>query len=86
MNTAALKLTIVQQIISITDVQVLEKIKELLEPDAIVGYRTDKTPITSTEFNAEMDEQQDRINNGKSKFYSSTEIREKIIHENNLGR
>lgn len=86
MNTETLKLNIVQQILNLSDTRILEQVKELLGSETIVGYRTDGTPITKNQFVAEMDEQQERIKKGEAQFYTTEEVRKKILDANSLGR
>ncbi len=85
MNTEALKINITQRILSISDGKILNKINDLLKSENIVGYTADGTPITETQFVAQMDKQQERIQNGSAKFYTTDEVRKKILNDNNLG-
>lgn len=86
MSTETLKLNIVQQIVGLSDIKILEKVNALLNSESIVGYTANGTPIYKSQYISEMEEQQERINNGTAKFYSSEEVRKRIIDANNLGR
>lgn len=86
MKTETLKLNIVQQIIDLSDLKVLEKIRDLLKSESIVGYRVDGTPITKSQFMLEMTQQQEKINNGTAQFYTIDEVRKMVLDDNNLGK
>ena len=86
MNTEAFKINLAKRIFDISDERILEKINQLLKTESIVGYRPNGQPITESDFIAEMDAQQERIENGTAKFYSTEEVRQKILNEGNLGR
>jgi len=85
MSTEELKINIAQRIFNISDEKILSKINDLLQSENIIGYRNDNSPIYESQFVQEMNVQQQRINSGKAKFYSSEEIRKRIIDENHLG-
>lgn len=85
MNTEALKINLAKRIFEISDKEILEKINHLLQSENVVGYRPNGEPITESDFISEMDAQQERIKNGTAKFYTSEEVRKKILNESNLG-
>lgn len=86
MNTEALKINLAKRIFEISDKEILEKINHLLQSENVVGYRQNGEPITESDFISEMDAQQERIKNGTAIFYTSEEVRKKILNESNLGR
>lgn len=85
MNTEALKINIAKRIFEISDKVILEKINHLLQNESIIGYRPNGEPITEIDFISEMDAQQERIKNRTAIFYTSEEVRKKILDESNLG-
>lgn len=79
MNTEALKISLAQQILSLSDEFVLKKIDELLNEETIVGYETDGTAVTKQQFIEEMEEVDRQIKAGTLKTYSTAEVRERIL-------
>lgn len=86
MNTETLKINLAQRILSLNDLPLLEKIKNLLKADDIIYYTVEGKPITKDEFIAEMDEQQNDIENGTAKFHTIDNVRNIVMNASSLGR
>ncbi|KIA88873.1 hypothetical protein [Kaistella jeonii] len=87
MNTETLKINLAQRILSLNDLPLLEKIKNLLKADDdVIYYTVEGKPITKDEFISEMDEQQEDIKNGTAKFHTTDNVRKIVMNENSLGR
>jgi hypothetical protein len=84
MNAESLKISLTQRILSINDLSFLEKIDQFLIGTSIVGYDSDGNPITEEEYRAELNRINNEIDNGTAQLFSSKEIKERIISENNL--
>ncbi|HBG42601.1 MAG TPA: hypothetical protein DDZ96_02620 [Porphyromonadaceae bacterium] len=83
MSTETLKINLAQQILGISDEGLLEKVNDLLNRETIVGYEPDGTPVTKRQFIAEMEEIERQRQNGTLKTYSSTEVRKRILKNDN---
>ena len=86
MNTETLKINLAQRILSLNDLPLLEKIKNLLKADDVIYYSVEGKPITKEEFVAEMDAQQNDIENGTAKFHTIDHVRKMVKNGNRLGR
>ena len=86
MNTDTLKINLAQRILSLNDLPLLEKIKNLLKADDVVYYTVEGKPISKDEFIAEMDAQQIEIENGTAKFHTTDYVRKIVKNESGLGR
>ncbi|MBA5628736.1 hypothetical protein [Moheibacter lacus] len=86
MSTDELKINIAQRIFNISDEKILSKINDLLQSENIIGYRTDNSPIFERQYLLEMESQQESIKKGEAVFFTSDEIRKKIMNENHLGK
>ena len=84
MNTESLKISLTQRILSINDISFLKKIDQFLIGTNIVGYDSSEKPITEEEYRADLDRINNEIDNGTAKLFSSKEVKNKIINENNL--
>ncbi|PIE50424.1 MAG: hypothetical protein CSA38_03210 [Flavobacteriales bacterium] len=80
MNTDALKIDIAQQVLNLSDINLLEKINNLLNKEAIVGYSANGTPITKSDFIKDMQEVERKIEAGTLKTYTTQEVRAKILN------
>jgi hypothetical protein len=79
MNTESLKLNIVQQILNLSDIQILEQVKNLLNGQNIIGYEADGTPITKNQYLSDMADVEREIQSGTIKTYSTDEARDQIF-------
>ena len=86
MSTDELKINIAQRIFNISDEKILSKINDLLQSENIIGYRTDNSPIFERQYLLEMESQQESIKKSEAVFFTSDEIRKKIMNENHLGK
>lgn len=86
MNTETLKINLAQRILSLNDLPLLEKIKNLLKADDVIYYTVEGKPVTKEEFVAEMDSQQNDIENGTAKFHTTDNVRKMVKNGNSLGR
>jgi hypothetical protein len=86
MNTDTLKITLAQRILSLNDLSLLEKVKNLLKSDDVICYTVAGKPLTKAEFTSEMESQQNKIKNGTAKLHSVENVRKIVMNEINLGR
>ncbi|MEC5158198.1 hypothetical protein [Chryseobacterium sp. MP_3.2] len=86
MNTETLKINLAQRILSLNDLPLLEKIKNLLKADDVIYYTVEGKPINEDEFITEMDAQQNDIENGTAKFHTTDNVRKMVKKGNSLGR
>ncbi len=86
MSTDELKINIAQRIFNLSDERILHKINEFLKAENVVGYNLHGSLIPEKMYIEEMEAQQERINQGTAKFYTSEEVQKKIMDENHLGR
>jgi len=84
MDTKALKISLAQKILNITDNKLLEKLKNIIEKENIIGFDGEGKPITESQYIKEMDELLQNIKTGNEKLYSTAEIIKKITDEFNL--
>lgn len=84
MNTEALKISLVQRILSIGDVSILEKVNLLLNKRNIVGYNPNGVPISELEYIADINLINKDIDIGTAELFTSIQVRKNIIDENNL--
>lgn len=78
MTNEALKISLAQRILSLTNNSVLEKINNLLNQE-IIGYNTDGSPITQKEFVSEMKQMDVEIENGTFEEFSTDEVRNFVL-------
>ena len=86
MDTQALKISLAQKILSLTDIHLLEKLQNLIERENIVGYDGHGNPITESQYIKEMDELMKNIDEGKEKLYTTDAVIKMLTDEFNLDR
>lgn len=79
MNTETLKLNLVQQILNLSDNKMLEKVKDLLSTESIIGYDINGKPISTNQYLKDMEEVDEQIKAGTLKTYSTDEVRHRIL-------
>lgn len=79
MNTETLKLNLVQQILNLSDNKMLEKVKDLLSTESIIGYDINGKPISANQYLKDMEEVDEQIKAGTLKTYSTDEVRQRIL-------
>ncbi len=84
MSTETLKISLAQKILGISDDLLLNKLKTLIESENIVGYAKGK-PIYESQYIKEMNKSIMAIKNGTATLYTTKEVRNNILNENNLG-
>ena len=84
MNTEALKISLAQKILSISDNNLLNKLKALIEKENIVGYDAKGNPVTESQYIKEMDAILKEIDDNTAKLFSTDDIKKSIIDANNL--
>jgi hypothetical protein len=84
MNTEALKISLTQKILGISDTNLLERLKLFIESENIVGYDAKGNPIYEREYIKEMDKINKEIDNGTAVLYTTDEVRKRIIDGHNL--
>jgi len=85
MSTETLKISLAQKILSISNNDLLKKVKTLIEKENIVGYSANGKPIYESEYIKEMDKSIQAIQNGTAILYTTEEVRKNIVNANNLG-
>lgn len=86
MSTEALKISLAQKILAISDATLLKKVKTLLENESDIGYDADDKPISIKDYVREMDIKIEAIENKTATLYTTKEVRKRIIDANNLGQ
>jgi len=86
MNTEALKISLAQKILSISDNNLLNKLKALIEKENIVGYDAKGNPVTESQYIKEMDAILKEIDDNTAKLFSTGDIKKSIIDANNLAQ
>ncbi len=84
MNTEALKISLVQRILSIGDISILEKVNRLLNKRNIVGYNPNGVPISELEYIADINQINKDIDSRTAELFTSTQVRKSIVDENSL--
>jgi hypothetical protein len=65
MNIQAVKLELVQKLLSVKNEQVLTKINQILEKEVIVAYTTEGKPLTKEQYNKSLLAAEKQIKAGK---------------------
>ena len=86
MNTEALKISLAQKILSISDNNLLNKLKLLIEQENVVGYDSKGNPIFVSQYLKEMDAILADIDNKTAELFSTEDIKKSIIDANNLAQ
>jgi len=86
MNTEALKISLAQKILSISDNNLLNKLKLLIEQENVVGYDAKGNPIFVSQYLKEMDAILADIDNKTAELFSTEDIKKSIIDANNLAQ
>lgn len=79
MSTETLKISLAQQILSISDNSILEKVRNLLNSEVVVGYEADGSPITQSQFIEDMEDVDRQIKAGTLKTSTTEEVRQQIF-------
>ena len=79
MNSDTLKLKIVQTILNLSDSNLLKQIENLLQEEIIVGYDSEGSPVSKSEYLRDMDKVDRQIKAGKLQTFTAEETREKIL-------
>ena len=79
MNTEALKISLAQKILSISDNNLLNKLKALIEKENIVGYDAKGNPVTESQYIKEMDAILKEIDDNTAKLFSTGDIKKSIV-------
>lgn len=85
MSTDTLKITLAQKILAISDSNLLQKIKSLIEKENIIGYDAKGTPIFESFYLKEMDMSIEAIEKGTATLFSAEQVKKNILDANNLG-
>jgi len=64
MNIQAVKLDIVQKILSVKKESIIEKINDILEKEMIVGYTVEGVPLTKDAYNKRLQKAEEQIASG----------------------
>lgn len=65
MSLLAVKLRVVQKILSTDQETIINKIDEILENEMIVGYTAEGKPLTQKEYNQRIDIAEKQLKNGE---------------------
>jgi hypothetical protein len=84
METKVLKINVAQRVLGTNNSKLLEKIKNLLDEEAVFAYDSQGKPITESDYKKDLDKINADIDSGKAKLYSTEEVRQYIANENKL--
>ena len=79
MNTDALKISLAQRILSLSDNKLLEKISGLLDVEHIIGYNADGTPVTDIEYREDITSALHQLNEDTMETYTSDDVKKRIL-------
>jgi len=86
MDTQSLKISLAQRILSISDNNLLEKLKKLIEKENVIGFDAKGNAITERQYLKEIDKLINDIDAGKEKLFTTDEVLKIITNENNLDK
>ena len=84
MKTEALKINVVQRILSISDKGLLQKIENLLNKENVFAYDVDGNPITENDYIQSLDTINNEIVAEKADLYTTTDVLKRIADDNKL--
>jgi len=84
MSTETLKISLAQKVLSLSDRNLLNKLKVLIEKENIIGYNGKGNPVYENEYIKEMDLINDEIDNKTAKLFTADEVKQSIIKNNDL--
>ena len=64
MNLQAAKLDVVQKLLSVQNETIIEKIKNILDKEVIVGYTSEGKPLTKNAYNKRLQKAEEQIKSG----------------------
>lgn len=79
MKTDALKISLAQRILDLSDISLLKKIAQLLESEHIVGYDTEGNPIFEKEYVSDINESLQLFRDDKLETYTSEDVKKQIL-------
>ena len=84
MKTEALKINVVQRILSISDKGLLQKIENLLNKENVFAFDVEGNPITENDYVKNLDAVNDEIVAEKADLYTTTDVLKRIADDNKL--
>ncbi|MEO5787446.1 MAG: hypothetical protein ACOH2D_01605 [Gelidibacter sp.] len=84
MKTEALKINVVQRILSISDKGLLQKIENLLNKENVFAFDVEGNPITENDYVKNLDAVIDEIVAEKADLYTTTDVLKRIADDNKL--
>ncbi|TRW22427.1 hypothetical protein FMM05_18155 [Flavobacterium zepuense] len=79
MKTEALKISVAQRVLNLSDDGLLKKISRLLDEENIVGFDTDGNPITNKDFVQDINSALLQLKEENMETYSSDEVKRRIL-------
>ncbi|RXJ52616.1 hypothetical protein [Gelidibacter gilvus] len=84
MKTEALKINVAQRILSISDKELLQKIKNLLDKENVFSYDAEGNPITGSDYIKDLDAINKEIDGQTAKLYTTDEVLRRVADDNKL--
>lgn len=84
MKTEALKINVAQRILSISNKELLQKIKNLLDKENVFAYDVDGNPITEKDYIRSLDAMNDEIDAETAELHTTHDVLKRIADDNKL--
>lgn len=84
MKTEALKINVAQRILSISNKELLQKIKNLLDKENVFAYDANGDPITGSDYIEDLDAINKEIDGKTAKLYATDEVLRRVADDNKL--
>lgn len=84
MKTEALRINVAQRILSISDRELLQKIKNLLDKENVFAYDAEGNPITGSDYIKDLDAINKEIDAQTAKLYTTDEVLRHVADDNKL--
>lgn len=84
MKTEALKINVAQRILSISNKELLQKIKNLLDKENVFAYDANGNPITGSDYIEDLDAINKEIDGKTAKLYATDEVLRRVADDNKL--
>jgi len=81
MKSEALKISVAQRVLNLSNDRLLEKISKILDEEIIVGYDAGGNPITENEYIEDINSALLELREGTMKTYTSEEVKRRILGE-----
>lgn len=84
MKEEALKINVAQRVLGVSDIRLLQKIKNLLDKENVFAYDTKGNPITESDYIKSLDAINKEIDSESSKLHTTDEVLKRISNDNKL--